>query len=316
MERTDVEPRKLFVGGIPHWGITAEHLRYHFARYGHVVEALVMLCPTGMCRGFGFVEFEDEEAALRALDVRQRDAHDAFFGRKVDVKKAEKKQANRSALTQSRTYYQDADTKKIFVGGLGDKITKDDLSNYFGRFGTITDAVVFYDQLTRKARGFGFVTFDSQEAAGKVLEKSFYLLKGTRVETKKAEPRGSMRRGQRSHANSYDGMYSPHNVPLASYSPYSVLYQYPYPYHYGAPGNINYGYMMSPTGISNDTSIGMMGMLPPPEMYAHYGRSYNKSVASLKLESDSMSKGNHQRIDISASAGMKSDPGEPDSNLL
>ncbi|CAL4927553.1 unnamed protein product [Urochloa decumbens] len=302
MERTELEPRKLFIGGIPHWGITADHLRYHFARYGNVVEALVMLLPNGMCRGFGFVEFEDEEAALRALDVRQRDAHDAFFGRKVDVKKAEKKHGNRSAPAQSPTCYQHTDKKKIFVGGLGDKITKDDLSNYFGMFGKITDAIVFNDKLTRKARGFGFVTFDSQEAADKVLEKSFYFLKGTRVETKRAEPRGSMGRGQRSPANNYGGMFSPHNIPFASYSPFPVLYPYPYLYPYAACGNINYEYMMNQIDIL-------------PEIYANYGRSY-RSIASVKFESDNKAKENHQTVDISASTGMKSDPGELDSNLL
>lgn len=83
MEQTDLEPRKLFVGGLPRWGVTPERMRSHFARYGHVVDALVMLCPDGMGRGFGFVEFQDEVAALRALDVRERDKHDAFFGRRV-----------------------------------------------------------------------------------------------------------------------------------------------------------------------------------------------------------------------------------------
>ncbi|RCV40687.1 hypothetical protein SEVIR_9G073800v4 [Setaria viridis] len=306
MEQTDLEPRKLFVGGLPRWGVTPERMRSHFARYGHVVDALVMLCPDGMGRGFGFVEFQDEVAALRALDVRERDKHDAFFGRRVDVKKAEKKQGIRYVPTQSTTYnHQNADSKKIFVGGLGDKITKDDLSSYFEKFGTITDAVVFYDKLTRKARGFGFVTFDSQEAADKVLEKSFHELKGIKVETKNAEPRGSMVRGAWSHrspANSYDGMYSPYNIPFVT-GPYFV----PYPY-YSPSGIINYGYMMNQIGTSNDT--GMMAMLPFPARSAHHGRSYGSEVATLKLETG------QQRIDISTSTSMKSDPLKPDSNLL
>jgi RNA-binding protein Musashi len=100
----------------------------------------------------------------------------------------------RYAPTPSTTYNH-ADSKKIFVGGLGDKITKDDLLSYFEKFGTITDAVVFYDKLTRKARGFGFVTFDSKEVVDKVLNKSFHDLNGIKVETKNAEPRGSMVRG-------------------------------------------------------------------------------------------------------------------------
>lgn len=72
----------------------------------------------------------------------------------------------------------------LFVGGLWDKITTDDLSNYFEKFGTITDAVVMYDKTTRMARGFGFVTFDSLEAAYEILKNSFHFINGTKMETK------------------------------------------------------------------------------------------------------------------------------------
>lgn len=50
-----------------------------------------------------------------------------------------------------------------------------------------------YDKITRKARGFGFVTLDSQEATDEVLKKSFHFLKGTKVETKNVEPRDQNR---------------------------------------------------------------------------------------------------------------------------
>ena len=35
----------------------------------------------------------------------------------------------------------------------------EDLKEYFGRFGRLTDAVVMYDGDTKRSRGFGFVTF-------------------------------------------------------------------------------------------------------------------------------------------------------------
>ena len=90
----------------------------------------------------------------------------------VDVKKAEKKQGAQSAPTQSSSY---ADPNKIFVGGFSDKITKDDLSGYFEKF----DVVVCYDKLTRKARGFEFVTFESKEA-GQGFGEPVSLLKGNK----------------------------------------------------------------------------------------------------------------------------------------
>ena len=196
------------------------------------------------------------------------------------MKKAEKKQGTRSSLAQSSSNKLDADPKKIFVGGFGDKITKDDLSGYFEKFGTVTDAVVCYDKLTRKARGFGFVTFDFKEAADKVLENQFHYLKGTKVETTQAKPRSSMNSGcwgHRSPANDYGGMYSPHNRPFMPWNgPYLVPYPYVYPYLYAPPGIINYGYMMSQTGT--------------PAIQSDRG---NQPPASLK-----------------------SDPAKPDSNLL
>jgi len=108
MEQAAHEPRKLFVGGLPRLGVTQNSLRAHFARYGHVVEALVMQYPDGMGRGFGFVEFQDEEATLRALDAREADAHNAFFGRKVSPffpRSCLRLKINRKALGRSCLVY-------------------------------------------------------------------------------------------------------------------------------------------------------------------------------------------------------------------
>eukprot|EP00267_Zea_mays_P032884 XP_008666879.2 heterogeneous nuclear ribonucleoprotein 1 [Zea mays] len=169
MEKDNHDPPKIFIGGLPSRGITTRKLRSHFARYGNVVEAVAMEHPDGLGRGFGFVEYEDEAAVLRALDSRESVNHDTFFRCRVDVKRAEKKEtisAQISATSNSNA------GSKIFVGGLRDNITKDHLINYFGRFGTITDAVVMSDRQTGKARGFGFVTFDSKEATDEVLKDS------------------------------------------------------------------------------------------------------------------------------------------------
>uniref|UniRef100_A0A804M4Q3 RRM domain-containing protein n=1 Tax=Zea mays TaxID=4577 RepID=A0A804M4Q3_MAIZE len=196
MEKDNHDPPKIFIGGLPSRGITTRKLRSHFARYGNVVEAVAMEHPDGLGRGFGFVEYEDEAAVLRALDSRESVNHDTFFRCRVDVKRAEKKEtisAQISATSNSNA------GSKIFVGGLRDNITKDHLINYFGRFGTITDAVVMSDRQTGKARGFGFVTFDSKEATDEVLKDRFHYLNGIRVETKNAEPR-DRRRYQNGHS--------------------------------------------------------------------------------------------------------------------
>jgi len=80
-------------------------------------------------------------------------------------------------------------TKKIFVGGLPSSITEEEFKNYFDQFGTIADVVVMYDHNTQRPRGFGFITFDSDDAVDRVLHKTFHELNGKLVEVKRAVPK-------------------------------------------------------------------------------------------------------------------------------
>ncbi|KAL3603732.1 hypothetical protein D5086_004591 [Populus alba] len=80
-------------------------------------------------------------------------------------------------------------TKKIFVGGLASSLTEEQFKNYFEQFGRTVDVVVMQDSLTNRPRGFGFVTFDSEESVDKVLLIGSHELNGKRVEVKKAVPK-------------------------------------------------------------------------------------------------------------------------------
>ena len=69
-------------------------------------------------------------------------------------------------------------TKKIFVGGLPPSLDEEVLHQHFETYGNVTDAVVMYDQNTQRPRGFGFISFDSDDAADRVLHKTFHDLAG------------------------------------------------------------------------------------------------------------------------------------------
>ena len=56
-------------------------------------------------------------------------------------------------------------SKKLFVGGLSWGTDDDGLRQAFSTFGEITDSKVVTDRETGRSRGFGFVTFGSDDAA-------------------------------------------------------------------------------------------------------------------------------------------------------
>ena len=62
-------------------------------------------------------------------------------------------------------------SKKLFIGGLSRKTTSDGLRQAFEEFGDITEATVITDRVTGVSRGFGFLTFASDQAASTAISK-------------------------------------------------------------------------------------------------------------------------------------------------
>ncbi len=56
-------------------------------------------------------------------------------------------------------------SNKLFVGGLSWDTTDDSLKGAFESFGDITEAKVILDRNSGRSRGFGFVTFGTEENA-------------------------------------------------------------------------------------------------------------------------------------------------------
>ena len=55
--------------------------------------------------------------------------------------------------------------KKLFVGSLSFNTTESELEAAFNRFGKLAEVKVITDRMTGRSRGFGFITFESDEAA-------------------------------------------------------------------------------------------------------------------------------------------------------
>ncbi|KAA8531536.1 hypothetical protein F0562_006245 [Nyssa sinensis] len=280
------EHGKLFVGGISQI-TTAEKLIEHFSKYGEVKESQIMKDRnTGNGRGFGFVKFTDPAVVLEVLQVQHN-----ILGRTVEVKpaipKSEKQQnqhcpeCHRRQRQQNNRNKSDENfniqlkTKKIFVGGLPPNLTEEEFKSYFESFGTITDVIVMYDKGKTRPRGFGFITFDSEEAVDNVLQKNFYELSNKTVEVKRAEPKNKTCR----HMSVYDtynaglgfgrlsisggfGLYPPYTpgsiwpISMLPYGSVSGYYYEANPYGVGAP-----------TGVYNGVGYETFSAIAPRSYY-------------------------------------------------
>lgn len=77
--------KKLYVGNLP-WTLRDDQLKALFSKYASVVSAMIIMDKqTGRSRGFGFVEFSDDNEALKAIsEMNQTDIE----GRKLIVNEA------------------------------------------------------------------------------------------------------------------------------------------------------------------------------------------------------------------------------------
>lgn len=81
----DNQATKLFVGSLA-WATNDDSLNAHFAAVGPVVSARVVTDrETGRSRGFGFVEFENDDDAKKAIDQLNNSDLD---GRQITVNEA------------------------------------------------------------------------------------------------------------------------------------------------------------------------------------------------------------------------------------
>ncbi|XP_027342189.1 heterogeneous nuclear ribonucleoprotein 1 [Abrus precatorius] len=170
---------KLFVGGIS-WETSEESFFKYFNKYGEVIDSVIMMNRhSGRPRGFGFVTFADSAVADEVL------AHEhTIDGRVVEVK--------RTVPREDMEVVGVLKTKKIFVGGIPQFFTDDELREYFSPYGNIVECQIMLDHKTGRSRGFGFVTFDSEDSVDNVFSVGkIHEIGGKQVEIKRAEPKRS-----------------------------------------------------------------------------------------------------------------------------
>ncbi|KAK3861137.1 hypothetical protein Pcinc_032863 [Petrolisthes cinctipes] len=171
---SDPAPNKMFVGGLS-WQTTPDKLREYFGSYGTVRDVLIMKDPvTQRSRGFGFITFGDAASVEKVISA----GNHVLDGKKIDPKHATPKNKGRTNRT-----------KKIFVGGVSQDTSAEEVKAYFSSFGKVEEAVMLMDNQTKRHRGFGFVTFECEDVVERVCDIHFHTIKNKKVECKKAQPK-------------------------------------------------------------------------------------------------------------------------------
>lgn len=186
------DPGKMFIGGLS-WQTTPESIREYFSSFGDLAEVMVMKDPaTRRSRGFGFITFSGPTGVEKVLKypVHQLD------GKIVEPKVAVPRKTNPKLVMR---------TKKIFVGGLSATTSLEDIRAYFEQFSLVQDAMLAYDKVTNRHRGFGFVTFDNEDVVDKICEIHFHEINGKMVESKKALPKEPRLGYYNTYASAYYG---------------------------------------------------------------------------------------------------------------
>ncbi|KAF2397801.1 hypothetical protein EJ06DRAFT_584175 [Trichodelitschia bisporula] len=160
--RAAPEPNKraLYVGGL-NPGVSDGLLHTIFEVHGHVQG--VKIIPdknyknTGM--NYGFVEFDDPANAQRAMET--------LHGRVVmgsEIKVNWAYQNNNQQREDTSGHFH------LFVGDLSNEVNDEALFQFFGAWGSVSEARVMWDMKTGRSRGYGFVAYRERADAERAIE--------------------------------------------------------------------------------------------------------------------------------------------------
>ncbi|KAG2573197.1 hypothetical protein PVAP13_7KG232500 [Panicum virgatum] len=175
---------------------TKEDLVKIFGEYGNITSAVVMIGMDGKSRCFGFINFENPDAAacaVQELNGKKINDKEWYVGRaqKKSEREMELKRRFEQSLKDAADKYQGLN---LYLKNLDDSIGDDQLCELFSNFGKITSCKVMRDQ-NGLSKGSGFVAFSTREEASQALTemngkmisgKPLYVAFAQRKEDRKA----------------------------------------------------------------------------------------------------------------------------------
>ncbi|KAJ2898497.1 nuclear localization sequence binding protein [Coemansia aciculifera] len=188
-EAASDETFSVFVGNLP-WSASNESMAEAFGEYGKVLSARIATDnATGRSRGFGYVDFATAEARDKAINGGSFD----MDGREVRVDKAEK--SSGKPVRGDNAPSTNAPSATLFIGNMSFSTTEDSLRDAFAECGTVVSARIPTDRETGRMKGFGYIEFDSVEAATAAMQYNGTDLDGRNIRLDYSTPRADRGEG-------------------------------------------------------------------------------------------------------------------------
>ncbi|WFD06039.1 hypothetical protein MVES1_001377 [Malassezia vespertilionis] len=134
---------------------------------------------------------------------------------------------------------------KVYVGNLSWNTADDGLAQAFSPYGQLTDYIVMKDRDTGRSRGFGFVTFMTQQEADAAIQAlNEQELDGRRIRVNMANSRPPIGGPMAGVSLGYSGLTGGYGAGGygAAQAPYAYGALHPYANHTGAqPSGFGYG---------------------------------------------------------------------------
>ncbi|KAK6241092.1 hypothetical protein QUC31_015239 [Theobroma cacao] len=140
-------------------GIDHKALHDTFSAFGNILSCKVATDSSGQSKGYGFVQFDNEESAQKAIEKLNGML---LNDKQVYVGHFVRKQERDTAISKTKF-------NNVYVKNLSESTSDEDLKNIFGEFGTITSAVVMRE-LDGKSKCFGFINFENADDAARAVE--------------------------------------------------------------------------------------------------------------------------------------------------
>ena len=173
-EPAATNPKTLWVANLS-WNVDDEWLGREFGAMNGLKGARVItMADSGKSRGFGYVDFETAEDSANALDAMKGvTVDDRELRLDFAPDRADKQASGRERQEKREQGFGDvksAPSDSLWVGSLSFSSTQQSVQEAFSPYGPLTRVHLPTDQETGQLRGFGYVGFESIDAATEALE--------------------------------------------------------------------------------------------------------------------------------------------------